>query len=280
MTLTGPGRPSLLGQVAVVTGNNQGIGAATVVALARVGAEIAAAFLRLSPDTDKQRRTNPDSFVRARNGLEVARAVSGKGRHCVTIEADLTDPASPGLIFDEAERIGPVSILVNNASGWRKDRFYSAATDRLGRANHALAAESVEAQPSAGGAFAIAEFAACHHRRRAEWGRIVSLARTGTDCFPGEVSDRAAKAAPDRFPPSAAETSASQASASAPASCIFPLPTGLDRIRGLKPCRPATISTTPRARSQGTPSGSAEEGLIPRREGDAKTPRRLIASSR
>ena len=40
------------------------------------------------------------------------------------VEADLSDPAVPARLFDEVEEaLGPVAILVNNASGWRKDTF-------------------------------------------------------------------------------------------------------------------------------------------------------------
>ena len=44
-----------------------------------------------------------------------------------------TPPAVPQL-FDAAEaQLGPVQILVNNASGWIADTFVPAATDRFGR---------------------------------------------------------------------------------------------------------------------------------------------------
>lgn len=50
------------------------------------------------------------------------------------MEADLSDPAAPGLLFDAAEeQLGPVDILVNNATGWLADTFAPAGTDRLGR---------------------------------------------------------------------------------------------------------------------------------------------------
>ena len=51
-----------------------------------------------------------------------------------SIEADLSDPAAPALLFDTAEeQFGPVDILVNNATGWLADTFAAARADRLGR---------------------------------------------------------------------------------------------------------------------------------------------------
>ena len=40
------------------------------------------------------------------------------------MEADLSDPARPGMLFDTAEeQFGPVDILINNATGWLADTF-------------------------------------------------------------------------------------------------------------------------------------------------------------
>ena len=47
-----------------------------------------------------------------------AGAHTGGGR-AVAVEADLSDPAAPAALFDAAESdLGPVDILVNNATGW------------------------------------------------------------------------------------------------------------------------------------------------------------------
>jgi len=51
------------------------------------------------------------------------------------VEADLTDPGSASVLFNEAERrFGPVDILVNNASGWVQDTFKPIRENGLGRA--------------------------------------------------------------------------------------------------------------------------------------------------
>jgi 3-oxoacyl-[acyl-carrier protein] reductase len=56
------------------------------------------------------------------------------GGRAIAMEADLSDPATPAALFDLAEQqLGPVDILVNNATGWLADSFAAAETDRLGR---------------------------------------------------------------------------------------------------------------------------------------------------
>jgi 3-oxoacyl-[acyl-carrier protein] reductase len=222
-----PGRP-LGGRVAVVTGANHGIGAATAVALARLGADVAISYLRLhAPAAEPVPETAPegsDTYRRARGGTAsaVVAAVEEAGGRAVEIEADLSDPATPRRLFDEAEdRLGPVEILVNNASGWRRDTF---VPDRADRADGTARAEPTELVGAAtfdaqflvdarGGALLIAELASRirsqarrrHGRdRRGGWGRIVGLTSGTPYGFPGEVSYGAAKAALENYTMSAA----------------------------------------------------------------------------
>jgi 3-oxoacyl-[acyl-carrier protein] reductase len=125
---------ALAGRTALVTGANHGIGAATAVALARLGADVGVTYLRLDDDSDlgtppeyaHQRRATADAVV-----AEIRAA----GTRAFAIEADLSDPETPRHVFDAVEgALGPVSILVNNASGWRLDTFIADAHDRFGRA--------------------------------------------------------------------------------------------------------------------------------------------------
>src|SRR5699024_7147264 len=122
-------------------------------------------------------------------------------------EADLSDPSTPAALFDEAERrFGPVSIVVNNASGWRKDSFVSDGTGRYGREQSPVTAESIDAQllvAARGGALMMRELAQRHRARSATWGRIISLTSGGPMGFPGEVSYGAAKAALENYTMSA-----------------------------------------------------------------------------
>jgi 3-oxoacyl-[acyl-carrier protein] reductase len=120
----------------------------------------------------------------------------------MVIEADLTDPAVPARLFDDAEAtLGPISILVHNASGWRKDSF-APGVDHLGRPTNGVTAGTFEPQflvDARAGALLIAEFAGRHRARSAAWGRIVTLTSGGPRGFPGEASYGAAKAALENY---------------------------------------------------------------------------------
>ena len=172
-----------MSRVALVTGGNQGIGLATARALERDGFDVAVTYLRF----DAPERDLPPEYHAAR----AQDAAVGR----VRIEADLRDPTTPARVFDEVEReLGPVHVLVNNASGWKKDSFAGAVSVTADTADMQLLVDA------RGGALMIAEFA---RRFIGDWGRIISLTSGGPMGFPGEVSYGAAKAALENYTMSA-----------------------------------------------------------------------------
>ncbi len=197
----------LTGHVALVTGANHGIGAATAQRLAALGASVLVTFLRVDDPVDPG---TPDLIRRNRagNADQVVATIREGGGQALAVEADLGDETSIPRIFDAAEEaFGPVDILVNNATGWVADTFKSATSDRLGRQMQRVSAATYDQQfavDARAGAMLIAEFAKRHVEHELNWGRIVGLTSGGPLGFPEEVSYGAAKAALENFTMSAA----------------------------------------------------------------------------
>ncbi|MEJ2858377.1 MULTISPECIES: SDR family NAD(P)-dependent oxidoreductase [unclassified Saccharothrix] len=191
---------------AIVTGANQGIGAATARALAAQRIQVLITFLRFAPAPDP---SVPREYFTAREaGADaVVAEITEAGGKAHAIEVDLAESTAPALLFDTAERLfGPVDVLVNNASSWVQDTFLAADVDKFGRVLNAVTPQTFDAQfavDARAGALMIAEFARRHLARGGNWGRIISLTSGGPYGFPSEVSYGAAKAAIDNFTMSA-----------------------------------------------------------------------------
>jgi len=210
-TVSDPALPvpkrELAGHVAIVTGANHGIGAATAHLLASAGADVLITFLRIDEPADP---VLPDDYHRHRvaDADAVLTAIEPLAGRAVAVEADLTDERVVARLFDEAEaRLGPVDILVNNASGWFADTFTPSTTDRIGRRLEPVSPATIDRNlgvDARGGALMIAELARRHIARDSSWGRIVGLTSGGPGGFAEEVSYGAAKAALENYTMAAA----------------------------------------------------------------------------
>ena len=117
----GPDSILLTDRVALVTGGAQGIGAATAVALAAFGADVAIC----DRDADGMART--------------AAAVEAAGRRCLTGELDVREgDAVDGFAGQVGERHGHLDVLVNNAGGG----FYARFMDVSAKGQDALVREN------------------------------------------------------------------------------------------------------------------------------------------
>jgi 3-oxoacyl-[acyl-carrier protein] reductase len=198
---------NLHGHVALVTGANHGIGAATARALTACGAAVVVSYLRI-PDPEDPAVPEVYRRNRATDAADVLSAIEATGGRALAVEADLTDAGSAGRLFDAAEAaFGPVDILINNATGWVADTFCAIPADRFGHRQARVSAETIDrlfAVDARGSALLIGEFARRHAARGATWGRIVGLTSGGPMGFPNEVSYGAAKAALENYTMSAA----------------------------------------------------------------------------
>lgn len=93
---------------ALITGAARRIGRALAVQAARSGFDVAV-----------HHRDSPD------DAAETAALVEAEGRRAVVLAGDLTDPAVARLIDETSAALGPVTLLVNNASLFLEDRFES-----------------------------------------------------------------------------------------------------------------------------------------------------------
>jgi len=155
---------------------------------------VAVSFLRITSVGDEPSRPSTYGVARRQHASQVVASVKQHGQQALAIEADLADQTTPRRIFDEAEStLGPVSILINSASGWRKDTFSSDAADRFGRRNEPVTVATADARllvDARGSALMIAELARRHRQHRHACGRIISLTSGGPAAFPARCLRR------------------------------------------------------------------------------------------
>ena len=91
----------LQGQIALVTGGASGIGAATTLALARAGADVAFTYWSSEEGAAATKKT-----------------VEALGRRVLALRADMSDPSVPAATVAKVEaEFGPIDILFANTGG-------------------------------------------------------------------------------------------------------------------------------------------------------------------
>ena len=204
-------------KVALITGANHGIGAATARALAAEGAMVFITYLRLPPlGRYAQNEQELDAYdtARAKDASEVVADIRSHGGRVEAFEADLSDVTTIPLLFDRAEAVfGPVDILINNADHCVQNTFIpaskvgpdTAAPD--GYPTTTITAENNDQHftiNTRAVALLIAEFARRRIEQNKQWGRIITISTDGAPGFAGTIAYGASKYATESYARAAA----------------------------------------------------------------------------
>jgi citronellol/citronellal dehydrogenase len=160
-------RPGLLdGQVIVVTGGGSGLGRATALELASLGATVVVAGRRIEP-------------------LEETAKLCGSGR-CEAVQSDIREEQQVGALVDGVlERHGKIDTLVNNAGG----QYMSPAEDITAKGFDTVVRLNLE------GTWLMTHAVATKAMIPGEGGKVISVTLSPHHGLPGMAHSSAARAA-------------------------------------------------------------------------------------
>ena len=187
---------SFADRTVLITGANNGIGAATVRAFARHGARIGLHFLEAAP-----RAIDGVQIGHTFAGRDAAETVAAEARalggSVVLAPADLADPEAIGPLFDAVEQaLGPVDTLINNAAHFENpDTVFEVSAGTFDR---------YFAVNSRAPALLMREFARRYRARGGRFGRIINISTDAARVFATQIGYGASKSALEALTRSAA----------------------------------------------------------------------------
>ena len=210
--------PQLTGKVAIVTGANHGIGAATAQALAAQGVRVFLSYFHepvpYTPDELAQASAagiGGDALYRAMQqqpAETVVDAIRAAGGEAVAWPADLSDAAVIPQLFDRCEALlGPADVLVANHTFCVPETFDPALVTADEGGIFLPSADVIDrhlAVNSRAVALLIHEFAQRYLARGAQWGRIITVSTDAAHAHTANISYAASKHAIESYSRSAA----------------------------------------------------------------------------
>jgi 3-oxoacyl-[acyl-carrier protein] reductase len=205
--------PQLAGRVALVTGANHGIGAATARALAAEGAKVFLTYFREPPEFPSDElnaaRAAGEGGVRLyranqqQRAESVAEEIRASGGAAAALEADLSVTDNIPTLFTRCEcELGPVDVLVNNHTYCALDTFDPAQVTSDGFGIHLISRHDVDvncAVNTRAYVLMMSEYTRRLLERGSGWGRIINVSTDAAHAHAANVSYAASKHAIESY---------------------------------------------------------------------------------